>query len=97
VSLLQNSRQFGKRLVYAAKFIHREFGNNCDHNFARDTFRFHANAAITMYAPLLSKLASGECNACTPPFNWAIKFSWLQRSFAENTTSDADHSRSLVM
>ena len=36
---------------------------------AHHAFRFHANAVITMYAPLLSRLSSGARNARTPLCN----------------------------
>ena len=45
--------------------------------------------AITMYAQLLTRSSTGVVSACTPPLSWAIRFSWSQRSLAENTISSA--------
>ena len=56
---------------------------------ANQAFKFQAKAVITMYAQLLSSVSTGACKARTPPFNCAIRFSWSQRSLAENTTSSA--------
>ena len=53
--------------------------------------------AITMYAQLLTRSSTGVVSACTPLLSWAIRFSWSQRSLAENTISSAGMSRSLVM
>src|SRR4051794_31088272 len=64
---------------------------------ALHAFRLHASDAITMYAQLLTRLSTGIANAFTPPFNWAIRFSWSQRSLARNTISEAELVRSLVM
>src|SRR5947209_4266294 len=64
---------------------------------ALHAFRLHARPAITMYAPLLTRSPTGIARAFTPPFNWAIRFSWSQRSLARNTTSEAAAVRSLVM
>ena len=64
---------------------------------AAQAFRLQAKLAITIYAQLLTKLSTGVVSACTPPLSWATRFSWSQRSLAENTTSSADISRSLVM
>src|SRR3954469_5289141 len=64
---------------------------------ALHAFRLHARLAITMYAQLLTRSPTGIDIAFTPPFSWAIRFSWSQRSFARNTTSDAGVVRSLVM
>jgi hypothetical protein len=36
--LLQNSQQFGKRPVYPSRFLQREFGYSCDHNFDRHSY-----------------------------------------------------------
>ncbi len=60
-------------------------------------FRFHANAVITMNAQLLSNVSKGAFNARTPLCNCDSKFSWLQRSLAEKTISDAVLSQSFVM
>ena len=46
---------------------------------------------------LLTRSLTGIASAFTPPFNWAIRFSWSQRSLARNTISDAGVVRSLVM
>src|SRR3954454_23439197 len=64
---------------------------------AAHAFRLQASEAITMYAPLLTRSPTGIASAFTPPFNWAIRFSWSQRSLARSTTSDAEVVRSLVM
>src|SRR5580693_2696690 len=64
---------------------------------ADQTFTLQAKLAITIYAQLLTRVSTGVVRAYTPLLSWAIKFSWLQRSLAENTTSSADISRSLVM
>ena len=50
-----------------------------------------------MYAQLLTRSSTGIASAFTPPFSWAIRFSWSHRSLARNTTSDAGVVRSLVM
>src|SRR6478752_8471258 len=63
---------------------------------ALHAFRLQARLAITMYAQLLTRSSTGIASALTPPFNWAIRFSWSQRSLARNTISDADVVRSLV-
>src|SRR5512135_3935505 len=63
---------------------------------ALHAFRLHARLAITMYAPLLTRLSTGIDNAFTPLFSWAIRFSWSHRSLARNTISDAEVVRSLV-
>src|SRR6516162_5108298 len=57
---------------------------------ALQAFRLHANAPITMYAQLLTRSSTGVVNARTPLLSCAIKFSWSQRSLAENTTSSAN-------
>src|SRR3954470_5842074 len=64
---------------------------------ALHAFGLHASDAITMYAQLLTRLSTGIANAFTPPFNWAIRFSWSHRSLARNTISEAELVRSLVM
>src|SRR4051812_34767264 len=64
---------------------------------ALHAFRLQARLAITMYAQLLVMSFTGIANAFTPPFNWAIRFSWSQRSLARRTISDAGVVRSLVM
>jgi hypothetical protein len=46
---------------------------------------------------LLTRSPTGIASALTPPFNWAIRFSWSQRSLARNTTSEAGVVRLLVM
>src|SRR6185437_14431022 len=60
-------------------------GNNNAHH----AFKFHANAVITMYAPLLSKLSTAARKARTPPCNCASRFSWSHRSLADHTNSSA--------
>src|SRR6516165_10093089 len=60
-------------------------------------FRLHARLAITMYAQLLNRSFTGVASAWTPPLSWAIKFSWSQRSLAQNTTSSAVIVQSFVM
>ena len=50
-----------------------------------------------MYAQLLTRSPTGIASAFTPPFNWAIRFSWSHRSLARKTISDAGVVRSLVM
>ena len=42
---------------------------------AHQAFRFQANAVITMYAQLLTRLSTGAVNARTPPSNCANRFS----------------------
>ena len=42
-----------------------------------------------MYAQLLTRSSTGAVSARTPLLSWAIRFSWSQRSLAENTTSSA--------
>src|SRR3954451_8489714 len=64
---------------------------------ALHAFRLHANEAITIYAQLPTRSPTGIANAFTPPFNWAIRFSWSQRSLARKTISEAELVRSLVM
>src|SRR3954447_17699396 len=64
---------------------------------ALQAFRLQARLAITMYAQLLTRSPTGIASAFTPPLSWAIRFSWSQRSLAQNTTSDAGVVRSLVM
>src|SRR4051812_33277181 len=64
---------------------------------ALHAFRLQARPAITMYAQLLTRSFTGIASAFTPPFNWAIKFSWSQRSLARNTIADAGVVRSFVM
>src|SRR3954463_4742215 len=64
---------------------------------ALHAFRLHARPAITMYAQVLTRSPTGLASAFTPPFNWAIRSSWSQRSLARNTTPDAGVVRSLVM
>src|SRR5438309_607808 len=64
---------------------------------ALHALRLHARLAITMYAQLLTRSLTGIASAFTPPFNWAIRFSWSHRSLARNTTSDAGVVRSFVM
>src|SRR5215472_6117578 len=64
---------------------------------ALHALRLHANDPITMYAQLLTRSSTGVVRAPTPLLSWAIKFSWSQRSLAEDTTSSAVISRSLVM
>ena len=56
---------------------------------ALHAFRLHASDAITMYAQLLTRSSTGAVSAWTPPLSCAIRFSWSQRSLAENTTSSA--------
>src|SRR3954453_7217189 len=63
---------------------------------ALHAFRLHASDAITIYAPLLTSPSTGIANAFTPLFNWAIRFSWSQRSLARNTMSEGGVVRSLV-
>src|SRR5262245_46934308 len=60
-------------------------------------FRLHANAAITMYAPLDSNVFDGARNARTPFLSCSIRFSWLPRSFAKYTISDRSQVHWLVM
>jgi hypothetical protein len=50
-----------------------------------------------MYAQLLTRSFTGIASAFTPPFNWAIRFSWSHRSLASKTISEAGVVRSLVM
>ena len=50
-----------------------------------------------MYAQFDSNVFTGKRMARTPFFNCSIKFSWLQRSLAKYTTSDAAQLHSLVM
>src|SRR3954453_7988006 len=64
---------------------------------ALHAFRVHASDAITMYAQLLTRSFTGIASALTPPFNWAIRFSWSHRSLARNTISEAGVVRSFVM
>src|SRR3954447_26743971 len=64
---------------------------------ALHAFRLQASDAITMYAQLLTRLSTGNAIALTPPFNWAIRFSWSQRSLARNTIPEAGVVRSFVM
>src|SRR3954451_15031465 len=64
---------------------------------ALHAFRLHASDAITIYAQLLTRLSTGIASALTPLFNWAIRFSWSQRSLARKTTSEAGLVRSLVI
>src|SRR3954469_21961072 len=64
---------------------------------AHHAFRFHARAVITMYAQLLSNVSEGAFSARTPLCNCDRRFSWLQRSLAVNTTSDAALVLSLVI
>src|SRR5918998_3573578 len=64
---------------------------------ALHAFRLHARLAITMYAQLLTRSSTGITNAFTPPFNWAIRFSWSHRSLARKMISEAVLVRSLVM
>ena len=64
---------------------------------ALHAFRLHARDAITMYAQLLTRSSTGIASAFTPPFSWAIRFSWSQRSLASKTISEAGVVRSLVM
>ena len=53
--------------------------------------------AITMYAQLLTRSSTGAVSDRTPLLSCAIRFSWLQRSLAENTISSAGIAQSLVM
>src|SRR5918998_3021024 len=64
---------------------------------ALHAFRLHASDAITIYAQLLTRSPTGIASAFPPPFNWAIRFSWSQRSLARDTTSEAELVRSLVI
>src|SRR3954447_13459989 len=64
---------------------------------ALHAFRLHARLAITMYAQLLTRSPTGIARAFTPPFNWAIRFSWSHRPLARKTISEAGVVRSLVM
>src|SRR5260370_32058795 len=63
---------------------------------ANQALRFQACAVISMYAQLLNKVFSGARKARRAR-SCAKIFSWLQRSFAENTISVGVLSQSLLM
>lgn len=57
----------------------------------------HASEAITMYAQFASSVLSGACRERTWFLSFAIRFSWLHRSFDSRTTAAQLSARSFVM
>src|SRR5512135_3378711 len=91
---VENSIRSSDRFSARCRSAHR----GCSGTSSADhAFRLHARPAITMYAQLLTRPSTGIASAFTPPFNWAIRFSWSHRSSARNTTSEAGVVRSLVI
>src|SRR5215218_8706273 len=87
---IRSSDRFSARYFFA----HRPCSGSTR---ALHAFRLHARPAITLYAQSLTRLSTGIASAFTPPFNWAIRFSWSQRSLARNTISEAEPVRSVVI
>jgi hypothetical protein len=95
VTNVRNSHPSTRRFSSRCRSCHRPVVSGSIN--AHHAFRDHARAVMTMYAQLLASVSVGADRARTPPFNWAIRFSWWHRSLAEKTISAGVHPRSLVM
>lgn len=87
---------FASASASASTSVSSRHSGDEDSESASQAFSDHASEAMTISAQFATNLLSGPLSELTPLLSCAIRFSWLQRSFAWKTTCSAVRSGSLV-